>query len=191
MFDSRFKGFLAIALLAAGCSTAPLAPSVAPLEDAAPAIEPGGEYGLQSLGLGFLKIDNICASSTKSKWFPASHVTDGNTHTAWAPDKCDTAPTLTLDLCGVSVLDGIWIKQSGCHTKVDVQVWIGNGWQTIACITPTAAVLGHFDLQGVGTRVRLVFNGCDPCKLLVCDVRLCGQLVPVPVPIPSIPMPPT
>ncbi|MDB5099879.1 MAG: hypothetical protein JWM80_4300 [Cyanobacteria bacterium RYN_339] len=182
MFVSRSKGLLAIALLATGCGTAPLAAPTSLDALEAPLVEPGGEYSLLALGPSFVKVDGICASSTKNKYFPACQVTDGNTHTAWAPDPCDNCPTLTLDLCGAFCLDGLWIKQSGCKTTVDVQVWTPNGWVDAGCgLQPTATVLSHLNIQGIGTKVRLKFRGCDPRCLLVCDVRLCGKKFDIPV----------
>jgi hypothetical protein len=189
MFVSRSKGFLAIALLASGCASAPLAPSVASFEDVAPVIEPGGEYSLLALGPSFLKLDGICASSTKNKYFPASQVIDGNTHTAWAPDPCDNRPTLTIDLCGWSCIDSLWLKQSGCATSVDVQVWNHGCWEDAGCnLRPTAAVLSNLAVHGIGTKVKLKFKGCDPRSLLVCDVRFCGKSCEEPGPIEVTPL---
>lgn len=130
------KGVVAVALLAVGCSTMPAVAPPAPQPEAAPPAvaedTATGHYLLQGLGASAVTVLGVSASSTRNAYFPASHVTDHNSHTAWAPAWHDAAPTLCFDLAGATTLSGLTIKQSGAATTVDVAIWADGAWTTVA-----------------------------------------------------------
>lgn len=201
MVTSRLSAALGVALLLAGCGTAPATTgAAAPVdsvqvpsyvlvaEQAAP-----DEFGLLTVAAS-LGIASVCASSTFNAYFPASHVTDGNSHTAWQPACSDSCPSLTFELCSTSCVDGMTIKQSGADTRIDVWVWDGRCWNQAACdLKPTAATATCFKWCGVdGCRVRLDFKNCKGGNLFVCDTTFGGHCVvvrqpePTPTPVPSV-----
>ncbi|MDB5095663.1 MAG: type domain [Cyanobacteria bacterium RYN_339] len=137
------------------------------------------------------RVTNVTASSTlDDTWFTLTNVTDGNTHSAWAPAADDQNPTLRFDLAAEAQLSGLSLKLSPVGVVVDVEVSSDNQtWTAVATgLVPVYRQLHWVNLPTrMCSHVRLHFRGVQDGHLLVCEAHPNGDAgSPTPSVTPSV-----
>lgn len=120
----------------------------------------------------------VSASSVRNASFAASHLTDGNLQSAWAPAATDTAPMLTLNLNQRARVTELAIKLDAGAT-FDVDARDDGGWQPLmANVAPAYRRLSTVALPATTARqLRLDLHATGPATLRVCELQLFGSAV--------------